>query len=898
MNSTSKIVCLSILFLAFGACTSSQTREPSISGSASSPVSRGPGSLKSAHRGPASVESTCVDGPCSISDIVSGETDAVAVNRTVIWQPGKDEKTGAVTKSPQRVYELKSEAKGRSMLLGANNKLKLKKLQAGERPPWVNQPGYFNDAKTAAAPGIVRAAAFDISKSLVSPKNKMAQAVHPGRNRQYRATPITASELTADRARSVSKATAKQAAKTPAAEGSAKVPASIGSCSDDSYEYNDSMSSAYDLTGYENTWLSGIRGSGVQDDDDWYKIYVSPSYRHLIVDLRFRHSEGDIDLKVYDSSGYQVASSSSLSDDEYIDTNLSSGGFYYIKVHYADRCNRYDLLWSTGNPNSGTSFSTSDYYEYNDSRYSAYDLRGWRGNWLSYIHGSGVAVGGNDDWYKVEVYPGYSRIILDARFRHSDGDIEMDLYNDSGTRMAYSHSSSDDEYIDVEVPTQGQRTDYYVKIYPTYWSSSSYNIYDFRWDALAGGGDAAEDSYEPNDSRSPSNSTINENQSLTGTQGDDDWYRFYVSDSRRNLQISMAFVDSYGDIDLKLYDDAGHELQSSRGTGDSEYISYTVPTGNKYYYIKVYGNNHFNAYRLSWTSTDSGPSDDTYEPNDSLAQAFDFSTRENQWLSNVNGIAIQKNDDYYKIFIPVGLEILNFDMRFNPTYGPLSYELLRADGTSLGAVAGDGARDQFSVVMPGSGYYYIRVYGDGRGNTYNLKWSTAVYTRAEEPGSRELNSVEYYNTTLRHYFMTAEPGEMQHVETGKAGPGWFRTGQYFRVNPIGSGGNYVCRFYGTPGRGPNSHFYTANVEECNSVKSSGPGWTFEGIVFSVAVPTSNGTTNVCEAGMVPVYRVYNNRFPYNDSNHRYMTSLVIYQNMQSAGWAPEGIVFCSSKGTN
>lgn len=886
MNLVFKMISLSAFCLVLEACTSSGTRESLNS------ESRGPAS-----RAPASVESICVDGPCSISDIISGETGSVSVNREVIWQPEKDEKTGVLSNSPQRIYELKSEAKGRSMMLGANNKLKLKKLQAGERPPWINQAGYFNDPKTAPVPGVTKAAAFDISRSIGAAKSKRAQAVHPGRNRQFRATPISASELTADRVRSANKSKAKQASQTEGADSSAKIPASVSNCSDDNYEYNDSMSSPYDLTGYENTWLSGIRGSGVQNDDDWYKIYVSPSYKHLIVDLRFRHSEGDIDLKVYNSSGSQVASSSGLSDDEYIDINLSSGGFYYIKVHYADRCNRYDLLWRTGNPNSGQSFSTYDYYESNDSRYSAYDLRGWRGNWLSYIHGSGVAVGGNDDWYKIEANPGYSRLILDARFAHSDGDIEMDLYDSSGTRIGYSHSSSNDEYIDVTVPTLGQRTDYYVKIFLYSSSSSNYNIYDFRWDALAGGGDAAEDSYEPNDSQSTSNMTINENQSLTGTQGDDDWYKFYVSDSRRDLQISMAFVHSIGDIDLKLYDDTGHELRSSVGTGDSEYISYRVPTGNKYYYIRVYGNSHFNPYRLSWTAADSGPSDDTYEPNNSLAQAFDFSTRENQWLSNVNGVGIQKNDDYFKIFIPVGLEILNFEMRFNPSTGPLNYELLRGDGTSLGAIAGDGARDHFSVVMPGSGYYYIRVYGDGRGNTYNLKWGTAVYTRAEDPGSREKNSVEYYNTTLRHYFMTAEPGEMQHVETGKAGPGWFRTGQYFRVNAIGSGGNYVCRFYGTPGRGPNSHFYTANSEECSWVKSSDPGWTFEGLVFSVAVPTSNGSVNVCEPGLVPVYRVYNNRFAFNDSNHRYMTSLVIYQNMQSAGWIPEGIVFCSSKGT-
>ena len=42
-------------------------------------------------------------------------------------------------------------------------------------------------------------------------------------------------------------------------------------------------------------------------------------------------------------------------------------------------------------------------------------------------------------------------------------------------------------------------------------------------------------------------------------------------------------------------------------------------------------------------------------------------------------------------------------------------------------------------------------------------------------------AVEYYNTTLRHYFMTASPGDMQVVDSGGAGAGWIRTGGQFGV---------------------------------------------------------------------------------------------------------------------
>lgn len=40
-------------------------------------------------------------------------------------------------------------------------------------------------------------------------------------------------------------------------------------------------------------------------------------------------------------------------------------------------------------------------------------------------------------------------------------------------------------------------------------------------------------------------------------------------------------------------------------------------------------------------------------------------------------------------------------------------------------------------------------------------------------------------------------------------------------------------------------------------------------------------------------RVYNNRFAFNDSNHRYMTSQSLYTQMLGLGWSGEGTVFCA-----
>lgn len=155
--------------------------------------------------------------------------------------------------------------------------------------------------------------------------------------------------------------------------------------------------------------------------------------------------------------------------------------------------------------------------------------------------------------------------------------------------------------------------------------------------------------------------------------------------------------------------------------------------------------------------------------------------------------------------------------------------------------------------------------------------------------------VEYYNTFLGHYFMTINPVEMEDIEAGKAGPGWVKTGFAFRGCALatglclGSNSATVKRFYGTPGLGPNSHFYTADPAEAQGLERPGTGWTLEGIAFGTAVPEATGH---CAAG-TPVIRLYNQRSMFNDSNHRYVTSDAERARMVAQGWVDEGVRFCS-----
>jgi Repeat of unknown function (DUF5648) len=107
--------------------------------------------------------------------------------------------------------------------------------------------------------------------------------------------------------------------------------------------------------------------------------------------------------------------------------------------------------------------------------------------------------------------------------------------------------------------------------------------------------------------------------------------------------------------------------------------------------------------------------------------------------------------------------------------------------------------------------------------------------------------------------------------------------------------NPVCRYYGSPQRGLNSHFYSADPDECVKVF-----WTFRldwlwesDNVFQINLPDK--ATGACPGGTIPVYRVWNQRA---DSNHCYTTSVAIKAEMLAAGYGaegygPDGVVMCA-----
>ena len=151
----------------------------------------------------------------------------------------------------------------------------------------------------------------------------------------------------------------------------------------------------------------------------------------------------------------------------------------------------------------------------------------------------------------------------------------------------------------------------------------------------------------------------------------------------------------------------------------------------------------------------------------------------------------------------------------------------------------------------------------------------------------QIEAVEFHHAAFDHYFVTADAVEIGKLDSG-AFVGWQRTGLSFKVlepTDTSPGALPVCRFYGLPAAGLDSHFYSASAVECNEVKQKFPdAWLFESAnVFEVYLPDQS--TGQCAANTVPVYRSWNNRI---DSNHRYTTSASVHDAMIAKGYVAEG----------
>jgi len=329
---------------------------------------------------------------------------------------------------------------------------------------------------------------------------------------------------------------------------------------DDSFEENDILSNAATITPnlYQNLRI-------IDGDSDFFKFSANNS--DLIqVYIYFTHIDGglDIDLYLYDDSGTELDSSESVTNDEYISYTATYSGVYYIEVYpYEAPSSSYstydlELVLPIGD----------DSYEENDNLNSAADITAFINSTVSNL------VWQDMDYFKFTLPCDYL-VNITVEFSISKGDLDIYLYDENSTLIAYSQTASIERILTAVPYSPGGSTTLYLKI------ASDRVISNYQIKLFI---ENCDDSYEPNDDIS-SPIVLQEGTYLDLVCIDKDYFKVYL-DYGESINITILFIDSYGDLDLYLYNPYNDLINSSFSFADSENVFYNAYYSG-YYIIEV-----------------------------------------------------------------------------------------------------------------------------------------------------------------------------------------------------------------------------------------------------------------------------------------------------------------------
>ncbi|WP_158279739.1 hypothetical protein [Coraliomargarita sinensis] len=535
---------------------------------------------------------------------------------------------------------------------------------------------------------------------------------------------------------------------------------------EDKYEENDILADAFDLTGHEKQLLTKLDGPGVQKDEDWYRITASANTAELQVINTFSHDEGDIDLELYNSAGFLIARSTSVTDNEDITLLNPASGDYFIRIYYGNRSNEYDLWWGAFTQQELDTIN-EDAYEENDSLQSVSaesDPTFPSHTPLESI--DGLATQTDDDWYKIQLSDINSGFLVECNFIHAEGDIDVEVVDSEGAVLIRSESTTDDELIDYNASLPGGT--YFIRVY----GANLGNTYDLFWI------DKREDDYEQNDSFGTAFDITDLQQTRLSetavpTQGDDDWYSFTVEEANSVLVLELSHTNATGAISFELYDSNENLLADDLTTDDLKYLQYELTTAGDYY-VRVFGDDNYNVYDLFWNALP----EDAFEENDVLDDAFDISADEGVGLEGV-----VFDDDWFAIDPAYGVVAVELNLDFSHAFGNTNVNVYNQFGELIAFAASlnDGENLTFEV-NPFDGVTYIEVFGaDGNyGNPYTLTWTSIT---------RDLN--EDNDTKATATDLTGQDG-IPLSENG--GYDTSTDEDWFFFVPSGSNLNVYCRF--------------------------------------------------------------------------------------------------------
>jgi hypothetical protein len=193
-----------------------------------------------------------------------------------------------------------------------------------------------------------------------------------------------------------------------------------------------------------------------------YYSFVAGTTGTYVLSTTTPSSNLDTVLGVFSASGQRLSFNDDISypsnTDSRVTLNLTAGTRYYIGVTNYATPSRGSYAWSIDGP-AGTTTPIDDAYENNDTLATANNL----GTLTSTRTVSSLVMADAADWFRFTTSAtGTVSNTVSISFQNSQGNLQLGLYNSSGTLLATAASTGNTETISLSGRAAGT---YYVNVY-------------------------------------------------------------------------------------------------------------------------------------------------------------------------------------------------------------------------------------------------------------------------------------------------------------------------------------------------------------------------------------------------------------------------------------------------